>query len=104
MRRGRVPRRHRGIHAGIGNGFVRAKELLPNVVSMAIAVFTALWLTGRTPVLAQAAPAPQSRPSAPISATTLNNPLSGLNVEGIQIRGNTTVPESLIRNVIRTRV
>jgi outer membrane protein insertion porin family len=82
---------------------VRAKELLPNIVRMALAVYAALLLSARIQtVAAQAATQPATQP-APASAVSMTNPLAGRTVEGVQIRGNPTVPESLIRNVIRTK-
>ena len=94
---------HSGVKSGIGNGFVRAKELLPNVVRMALAVFAALLLAPRIQIAgAQAATQPQSQPAS-VPPASLTNPLAGHNVEAVQIRGNSTVPESLIRNVIRTK-
>jgi outer membrane protein insertion porin family len=59
---------------------------------MALAVFATL-----LPVLTTSASAQTTQ-----SAVSLTNPLAGRIVEDVQIRGNPTVPTSLIRNVIRT--
>lgn len=70
---------------------------------MAWAVYAALLLLPCAAASsAQNAPPPATQP-ANLPATSMRNPLAGLKVESVQIRGNPTVPESLIRNVIRTR-
>ena len=61
------------------------------LLRMAVALLAALWLLVPNPASAQA-----TRPVAV-------NPLAGRTVEEVQIRGNPTVPTSIIRNVIRTR-
>ena len=71
---------------------VRATELRRGVLRMALALSTAL-----LSVIAQAAPAQTSR-----SAVAPMNPLAGRVVEDVEIRGNPTVPTSIILNVMRT--
>src|SRR5690348_11485250 len=71
---------------------VRVMEMRTGVQRMALALAGFLWLFAIAPASAQT-----TRPAVP-------NPLAGRTVEEVPIRGNPTVPTSIIRNVIRTRV
>lgn len=84
---------------------MRAKDLRPNVVRMALAVSAALF-----PLLPAARATAQQSTTQPAAAAATRpapvgapNPLAGRTIEEVRVVGNPTVPTSLIRNVIRTK-